>query len=171
MRPTIHTQQCLPNALMPDQQLVCIAAFLLAQTPHEDAAACCRYCMVHLAGVETLLDDMATADSEWHKLQAVPGLLEPWNDVKDKWQVATDEFKLVILDAHGRKKAEQGQFQSALQTALSERDQEAKKLLIEFEKSKKRMLKLIAEKPVETDEQVRAWVLLYTRIVWSVMLP
>jgi hypothetical protein len=24
----------------------------------------------------------------------VPGLLEPWNDVRDKWQVATDEFKV-----------------------------------------------------------------------------
>jgi hypothetical protein len=24
----------------------------------------------------------------------VPGLLEPWNDAKDKWQVATDEFKV-----------------------------------------------------------------------------
>jgi hypothetical protein len=37
---------------------------------------------------------MAAADTEWSKLVTVPGLLEPWNDVRDKWQVATDEFKV-----------------------------------------------------------------------------
>lgn len=47
-----------------------------------------------LAGVETLLEDTIAADPEWPKLLAVPGLLEPWNDAKDKWQVATDEFKV-----------------------------------------------------------------------------
>jgi hypothetical protein len=46
------------------------------------------------AGIDTLLDDMAAADPEWSKLVTVPGLLEPWNDVRDKWQVATDEFKV-----------------------------------------------------------------------------
>lgn len=45
-------------------------------------------------GVETLLEDATSADPEWPKLLAVPGLLEPWNDVKDKWQVATEEFKV-----------------------------------------------------------------------------
>lgn len=111
-------------------------------------------CVALLSGVETLLDDMAVADTEWPKLQAIPGLLEPWNDVRDKWQVATDEFKLVILDAHGRKKAEQTQFQSALKAALAERDDEARRLLVEYEKSKKRMQRLVAEKPAETEEQV-----------------
>lgn len=48
----------------------------------------------NLDGIETLLDDMASADSEWSKMSAVPGLLEPWNDVRDKWQVATEEFKV-----------------------------------------------------------------------------
>jgi hypothetical protein len=46
------------------------------------------------AGIDTLLDDMAAAVPEWSKLLIVPGLLEPWNDVRDKWQVATDEFKV-----------------------------------------------------------------------------
>lgn len=48
------------------------------------------------AGVETLLEDTIAVDPEWHKLLAVPGLLEPWNDVKDKWQVATEEFKVIM---------------------------------------------------------------------------
>lgn len=45
------------------------------------------------AGIETLPEDSVAADAEWPKLLAA-GLLEPWNDVKDKWQVATDEFKV-----------------------------------------------------------------------------
>jgi hypothetical protein len=53
---------------------------------------CCGGCGA--AGIDTLLDDMAAADPEWSKLVTVPGLLEPWNDVRDKWQVATDEFKV-----------------------------------------------------------------------------
>jgi hypothetical protein len=52
-------------------------------------------CTGGVAGVETLLDDMVVADADWRKLAAVPGLLEPWNDVRDKWQVATDEFKVI----------------------------------------------------------------------------
>ena len=39
--------------------------------------------------------------------------------------------------------------------ALSERDDEARRLLIEYEKSKKRTLRLMGERPAETDEQVR----------------
>lgn len=35
-------------------------------------------------------------------LLAVPGLLEPWNDVKDKWQVATEEFKVRASLSEGR---------------------------------------------------------------------
>lgn len=50
--------------------------------------------LLFVAGVETLLEDTTAADPEWPKLLAVPGLLEPWNDAKDKWQVATDEFKV-----------------------------------------------------------------------------
>ena len=50
----------------------------------------------NLDGIETLADDMVTADTEWTKLSAVPGLLEPWHDVRDKWQVVTDEFKVGV---------------------------------------------------------------------------
>jgi hypothetical protein len=44
--------------------------------------------------VETLLEDTTAVDPEWPKLAAVPGLLEPWHEVKDRWQVATEEFKV-----------------------------------------------------------------------------
>eukprot|EP00878_Enallax_costatus_P044914 GHUV01053706.1.p1 GENE.GHUV01053706.1~~GHUV01053706.1.p1 ORF type:complete len:163 (+),score=65.94 GHUV01053706.1:348-836(+) len=86
----------------------------------------------NLDGVETLLDDMTTADTDWTKLQAIPGLLEPWNDVRDKWQVITDEFKLVILDAHKGKKQEQAQFQAALQGEKDMIDVEASHSLGHF---------------------------------------
>ncbi len=92
------------------------------------------------------------SDPEWAKLAAVPGMTEPWADVRDKWKLATDEFKargwpggwmdgpcllgvfvklsplilqptnsqprnpqLVILETHGRKKAETAEFRAALQ--------------------------------------------------------
>lgn len=33
-------------------------------------------------------------DPEWPKLSQVPNLLDPWNDIRDKFNVATDEFKV-----------------------------------------------------------------------------
>jgi hypothetical protein len=54
----------------------------------------CRCMPLLPAGVETLLDDAAAGDAEWAKLAAVPGLLEPYADVRAKWAVATDEFKV-----------------------------------------------------------------------------
>lgn len=63
---------------------------------HIDSVCSSRTALAaHLSGVETLLDDTTAADAEWAKLLAVPGLLESWNDVKDKWQVATEEFKVM----------------------------------------------------------------------------
>lgn len=47
-----------------------------------------------LAGVETLLDDLTAAEPEWAKLAGVPGLLDPWSEVKEKVGVATEEFKV-----------------------------------------------------------------------------
>eukprot|EP00877_Chromochloris_zofingiensis_P000606 jgi/Chrzof1/10546/Cz05g02220.t1 len=108
----------------------------------------------NLDGIETLLDDMASADSEWSKMSAVPGLLEPWNDVRDKWQVATEEFKLVLLDAHSRKKSEHTQFRAALATALFETDSTARQRIAEFEKAKKRALGAAGDKPGDVIDQV-----------------
>jgi hypothetical protein len=33
-------------------------------------------------------------DPEWARLVQVPNLLDPWNDIRDKFNVATDEFKV-----------------------------------------------------------------------------
>lgn len=63
--------------------------------------------------------------------------------------------QLVILDAHGRKKAEQAAFKAALAEALAERDQEARGLLVGYEKAKKMLLRAVAARPADTEEQVR----------------
>lgn len=42
---------------------------------------------------QALVDDVTGGDPDWPKLAAIPGLLEPWGDVRDKWRLATDEFK------------------------------------------------------------------------------
>ena len=46
-----------------------------------------------MQGIETLLEDMVKADSEWSKLAQVPGLMDGWTDVKDKVNMATEDFK------------------------------------------------------------------------------
>lgn len=43
---------------------------------------------------QPLVDDVAASDPEWPKLSAIPGLTEPWSDVRDKWRLATEEFKV-----------------------------------------------------------------------------
>jgi hypothetical protein len=62
--------------------------------------------------------------------------------------------QLVILDAHGRKKAEQAAFKAALSEALAERDAEAKALLLGYEKGKKALLRSIAARTADPEEQV-----------------
>jgi hypothetical protein len=48
----------------------------------------------NLDGVENLLEDMIQEDPEWAKLQQVPSLVDCWNDTRDKFNLATDEFKV-----------------------------------------------------------------------------
>lgn len=43
-------------------------------------------------GVQGLLDELA-ATPEWRRLGGVPGLLEPWGDVRDKGAALTGDFK------------------------------------------------------------------------------
>ena len=47
-----------------------------------------------LQGVETMLDDMVRADADWPRLQQVPNLTDGWPDVKDKFGIAMEEFKV-----------------------------------------------------------------------------
>lgn len=64
-------------------------------------------------------------------------------------------MQLVILDAHSRKKAEQAAFKAALSEALAERDAEAKALLLGYEKGKKALLRSMAARSADPEEQVR----------------
>jgi hypothetical protein len=63
-------------------------------------------------------------------------------------------LQLVILDAHSCKKAEQAAFKAALSEALAERDAEAKALLLGYEKGKKALLRSIAARTADPEEQV-----------------
>jgi hypothetical protein len=63
-------------------------------------------------------------------------------------------LQLVILDAHGRKKAQQAALKASLTEALAERDAEAKALLLGYEKGKKALLRSIAARTTDPEEQV-----------------
>ncbi|KAI8467123.1 MAG: hypothetical protein J3K34DRAFT_524029 [Monoraphidium minutum] len=108
----------------------------------------------NLTGVESLVDDAVASDPEWAKLAAIPGFTEPWSDTRDKWRLATEEFKVIIMEAHARKKAEAAEFREALQEALEERDTEARQLIAEFEKARKHVLAAAAECAADAEERV-----------------
>ncbi|KIY99489.1 hypothetical protein MNEG_8472 [Monoraphidium neglectum] len=108
----------------------------------------------NLTGIEPLVDDVAASDPEWPKLSAIPGLTEPWSDVRDKWRLATEEFKLMILESHGRKKAESAEFRAALQAALDERDGEARRLITEYERARKQVAASAAAGASDAEERV-----------------
>lgn len=71
----------------------------------------------NLDGVETLLDDMLAEDAEWPRFVQVPGLTDAWNDVKDKFTAAKDEFKAVILEQHTKKKTEHEEWQGVVRVS------------------------------------------------------
>ncbi|GBF93015.1 flagellar associated protein [Raphidocelis subcapitata] len=108
----------------------------------------------NLTGVESLVDDVTASDPEWPKLAAIPGLTEPWGDIRDKWRLASEEFKLVILEAHGRKRAESAEFRAALEAALAERDGEARRQITEYEKARKAVARTVADGAPDAEERV-----------------
>ncbi|GLC37160.1 Dynein regulatory complex subunit 3 [Pleodorina starrii] len=108
----------------------------------------------NLEGVETLIDDMVKEDPEWARLIQVPNLLDPWNDIRDKFNVATDEFKASILDQHNRKKAEYEEWLNVVRGYLDDKDAEARKLIVEFEKAKKHTARAVMDNPGMADNQV-----------------
>lgn len=48
----------------------------------------------------------------------VPNLTDSWNDVRDKFNVATDEFKTLILEQHAKKKSEYDEWQGVVQVSV-----------------------------------------------------
>ncbi|CAD7704688.1 unnamed protein product [Ostreobium quekettii] len=91
----------------------------------------------NLEGVETLMDTMVKEDAEWQKLSRVPGLLDGWNDIRDKFNVATEEFKNTILEQYRKKKSEHEEFETSLRDFLHEKDTKARQYITEYEKMKK----------------------------------
>ncbi|MEW5317897.1 MAG: hypothetical protein WDW38_009159 [Sanguina aurantia] len=111
----------------------------------------------NLDGAEALADVMVREDPEWQRLVQVPGLTDPWNDIRDKFNVATDEFKVLILDSHTRKKSEHREWLAAVRGLMEERDGAAKAALGSYEKLKKRTIRAMQDNAADTD--VRSLVL------------
>ncbi|KAK9824206.1 hypothetical protein WJX72_008534 [[Myrmecia] bisecta] len=101
----------------------------------------------NLQGVETMLEDMTKNDPEWAKLASIPNLLDSWNDVKDKFTTATDEFKVLMLEQHEKKQAEFAEWLAVATQATSERDQAGRDLVRSFEKVIKQALRSIQDDP------------------------
>ncbi|KAG1655908.1 hypothetical protein FOA52_009850 [Chlamydomonas sp. UWO 241] len=81
----------------------------------------------------------------------VPGLTDGWNDVKDKYELAREEFKSVILEQLAKKKGEHTEWLAVVRTLLSEKDAEARELILDYEKIKKKVTRQIAENPSDTN--------------------
>lgn len=105
----------------------------------------------NLDGVEGLLEEMLKDDPEWPRFTQVPGLIEPWNDVKEKFTVVSDDFKTNILDQHAKKKAEHEEWLAVVKGLLDERDQQAKAMILDYEKIKKRVSRALQMNPADTD--------------------
>mmetsp|Transcript_19123 Transcript_19123/g.32856 ORF Transcript_19123/g.32856 Transcript_19123/m.32856 type:complete len:526 (+) Transcript_19123:171-1748(+) len=97
----------------------------------------------NLDGVETLIDDMVKEDPEWSRFSHVPGLTDPWNDVRDKFNVATEDFKTTLLEHHTKKKVEQAEWQSVVDNFLAEKDTAAKMHVTDYEKLKKKVIRQV----------------------------
>lgn len=71
-------------------------------------------------------------------------------------------LQLIILEAHSRKKAEEAEFRTALAAALSERDAEGRRIIAEYDRVHKHVMRAGAEDTAATEEQVGSggWLLL-----------
>jgi hypothetical protein len=105
----------------------------------------------NLEGIETLLQDMTDEDPEWTKLSSITGnLLEGWDAVKEKFTILTDPFIINIKERHQKKKEEYEEWHEVVKVYLSERDQEAKDLILDYEKLKKNTTRRLQADPSDT---------------------
>jgi Leucine-rich repeat len=86
----------------------------------------------------------------------IPGLLDGWNEVRDKWTMEKDNFKTLILDMHATKKSEFAQWNTTLQQACTDADQAAQNRLLQFETDKKHMIRQVRAEPQLAARQVAA---------------
>eukprot|EP00891_Asterochloris_glomerata_P004982 jgi/Astpho2/4982/e_gw1.00070.8.1_t len=108
----------------------------------------------NLEGVETMLDDMVRADADWPRLQQVPNLTDGWPDVKDKFGIAMEEFKNLMLEQHGKKKNELADFERAVAALLSQCDAQSREAVVVFQKQKKHTFRAVRENPAEAERQL-----------------
>lgn len=47
-----------------------------------------------MCGCRVLFALQVKEDLEWPRLSQVPSLLDPWNEIRDKFNTYTDEFKV-----------------------------------------------------------------------------
>ncbi|PNH02422.1 Leucine-rich repeat-containing protein 48 [Tetrabaena socialis] len=126
-------------------------------------------CIDNLRGLDTLtklqLDNnqittienvahLVREDPEWQRLIQVPNLLDPWNEIKEKFNVATDEFKVAVLEQHNRKKSEYDEWLGVVRSYLDDKDSLARKLIVDFEKSKKHTSRMVMDNPAFADSQI-----------------
>jgi hypothetical protein len=86
----------------------------------------------------------------------IPGLLDGWNEVRDKFTMEKDNFQTLILDMHGSKNAELSQWNSAVQKACSDADRAAHEKLSAYETDKKHMIRRVRDELSLATEQVAA---------------
>jgi len=103
----------------------------------------------NLDGVNSLLADMVRDDPEWARFVQVPGLIDAWGDMKEKYEVAREEFKATILESHARKRSEHAEWKSVVAALLGEKDAKARDLILDYEKVKKKVARAIADNPAD----------------------
>eukprot|EP00798_Chlamydomonas_sp_ICE-L_P017192 gene17192-23510_t len=99
---------------------------------------------------------MTKEDPEWARFSQIPNLVDSWNDVRDKFGVATEEFKLLILEQHAKKKSEYQEWLDVVTGMLNEKDSDAKAMITDYEKLKKRTVRAIQENPTENGDLLGA---------------
>mmetsp|Transcript_22613 Transcript_22613/g.27292 ORF Transcript_22613/g.27292 Transcript_22613/m.27292 type:complete len:515 (-) Transcript_22613:220-1764(-) len=101
----------------------------------------------NMAGVETLFEDMLRDDPEFSKLRLVPTLTDNLNEFRDKYNSYTEDFRTLMLENYEKKKEERQLWQKTVDKATITKDEEARHLIIEFERMKKRMFREIRDDP------------------------
>lgn len=126
-------------------------AAIKSKADAEKAAHESRMSAANLQGIESLLVDMLQDDPEWTRFSLVNGLLDGWETVKEKFGLLSEPFIQNILDQHEKKKAEHEEWLDVVKGFLSERDQQAKALILDYEKLKKNTARKLQANPSDIE--------------------
>lgn len=61
---------------------------------------------------------------------------------------------MAILEQHNKKKAEYEEWLGVVRSYLDEKDAEARKLIVEYEKAKKRTARVVVDQPLMAESQI-----------------